>query len=194
MEKLAIVHAHSGLPTGTVLTRKEVIENEACCMCTSVYVLNSKGEVLCHQRSLGKERFPGLWYTHVGGHVGHDETYHSNAVKEVEEEIGLKVNHAKIIPWRTTKNTESNFWVREFVTIIDVCIDELTPQPGEVEKFEWKTLEQIEEESAQDPHKWKAGTHDFRTEYFCMRSVLTAMDHKGIFEVPRDQQIWGHQE
>lgn len=192
MEKLAIVHAHSGLPTGIALTRKEALTKREWCMCTNIFVLNSKGEVLCHQRSIEKERFPGMWYTHLGGHVGYDETYHSNAVKEVEEEIGLKINHSKIIPWRTTRKNDSRIWIREFVTISDVAIEELTPQPGEVEQFAWKTLEEIEIALIQEPNKWIAGTHNFRTEYYCMRAVLTAMDHKGIFEVSRDQQIWGH--
>jgi 8-oxo-dGTP pyrophosphatase MutT (NUDIX family) len=36
--------------------------------------------------------------THFGGHVSGEETYDENAIKEVEEELGLNLNKEELLP------------------------------------------------------------------------------------------------
>jgi isopentenyldiphosphate isomerase len=191
MEILEIVHEHSGEPTGAALPRKEAIEQKAWCRSTNVYVLNHAGEVLCHQRSLQKERLPGYWMTHLGGHVGQSETYETNAVKELEEEAGIIADPLHLISWRTTRKEESRLWMRDFVTLQDVALEDLVPQPGEVETFAWKTPQEIIKE-AKHGGKWKAGTHHFHTEYHCLRAVLSAAQAHGLIPAPAKTHIWHH--
>ncbi len=57
-----------------------------------VLVVNSRGEVLLQRRSLMKDTYPGFWDISVGGHVGLDETYEEAAVRELEEELGVKAD------------------------------------------------------------------------------------------------------
>lgn len=189
MEKLEIVREDSNKLTGVCLPRAEVLAKQAWCRSTNVFVLNSNGDILCHQRSLGKERMPGVWCTHLGGHVSEGETYETNAAKELEEEAGIIVPTHRILPWRTTKLPEPRLWVREFVTCVDMDIKELTAQPGEVEKFEWKTVESILYEEALNPSMWCAGTHDFFAEYQCLRAVLTAAGHMGVWDAGMKDQF-----
>ena len=165
MEELEIVHPETGVSLGSSLPRAEAIATGAWCRSTNVFVLNSKGEVLCHQRSLEKERMPGVWSTHLGGHVGKGETYETNALKEVEEEAGLSVKEEHIFSWRTTRIDSARLWVREFVTISDRAAHEFVPQPGEVQCFEWLSVDEILARAKAEPHMWCAGTHDFKTEY-----------------------------
>jgi isopentenyldiphosphate isomerase len=40
-------------------------------------------------RSLGKETFPGLWDTAVGGHVTYGELYQEALIREAGEELGF---------------------------------------------------------------------------------------------------------
>lgn len=190
MEKLAIVCPVRGTETGTVLSRAEAIATGAWCRSTSVFLLNHFGEILVHQRSLTKERFPGVWSTHLGGHVATDETYETNAYKEVAEEAGLSMPAGSLVPWRTTRLNSARLWIREYVGVIDAPIELLVPQPGEVERFRFMSPEAIVEAAQHTPEAWCAGTHDFLTEYHCLRAALSTAHAYGHEQVPETFQAW----
>lgn len=182
MEALAIVHPVTNTPIGT-LPRAQAIQEGAWCRSTNIFVMNSQGQILCHQRSLQKERMPGFWSTHLGGHVSGTESYESNALKELEEESGIVVKAEELIPWRTTRLDKARLWVREYVVHSDKEIHELVPQPGEVERFAWLSPEEILRVSKND-NQWCAGTHDFMIEYHCLRAAITATgQHRGHDDV-----------
>ncbi len=183
-ERLQIVDELTGEPTGEHLSRKETLETKRWCRTTNIFVLNSKGEILCHQRSLNKERFPGIWSTHFGGHVTEGESFKISALKELGEEIGISVNAFQLIPWRTSKKSVSRIWVRDFITVYDGPIEGLKIQTSEIEKVKWFTAEEITAEleaESEETRGWLAGTHDFYADYQCMRAVLTATIDAGIF-------------
>ena len=56
-----------------------------------VLVFNSRGEVFLQQRSLSKDRQPGLWDSSASGHVDSGEDYDACARRELREELGLLV-------------------------------------------------------------------------------------------------------
>ncbi len=185
-EKIQIVNATTGEPTGVCLPRSQVIKKRLWCRSTNVFILNSNGQILCNQRSLSKERFPGAWSTHFGGHVAENESFKINAIKELEEEIGLKANHFQIIPWRTSRKNISRVWIRDFLTVYDGPLEKLTLQKEEIEKIRWftpeKIISELEAEGKDDiGPAWLAGTHDFATDYQCMRAVLTAILDAKVF-------------
>src|SRR5688572_24900437 len=184
MEMLHIVHPETGEPIGGILPRAEAIARGAWCRSTNVYVLNSDGQVLCHRRSSLKERLAGAWMTHLGGHVGVGETYETNARKELFEEAGIDVRQSRLLPWRTTRIEHARLWAREFVTLSDVSAADLAPQPGEVDEFRWLSPEDVLRNAEADPKGWCAGTHDFRTEYLCMRAALHVGDAAGVLPMP----------
>jgi isopentenyldiphosphate isomerase len=195
-EKIEVVDPETGLPTGVCLPRHEVLANQSWCRSTNVYVLNSHGQVLCHQRSLQQERLPGVWCTHLGGHLAEGEDYATTARKELFEESGISKTNEEIIPWRTLRaeHTPSSpnvrLWIGEYVTLHDGDVSELIPQPGEVERFAWMTPNEILESAKQDPKMWCAGTQDFRVEYSCMRAALTAAQAMGVLRPQRDMHVW----
>lgn len=189
MEKLQIVSSVDGEPTGEHLPRAQAIESGAWCRSTNVFVLNPQGEVLCHRRSMQKERHPGAWSTHLGGHVTEGESFLMNAAKELEEESGIRVSESALLPWRTSKMETPHLWVRDFVVIVNPSEITLIPQPGEVDEFEWIAPSDIVRR-AKSGETWLAGTHDFRTEYFCMRAVLTAAHALGAVRIPDGLRAW----
>lgn len=184
-ELIHIVDERTGELTGESCPRSEAIANKKWCRTTNIFVMNSKGEILCHQRSLSKERYPGWWMTHFGGHVAGAETYDSNALKEVKEEIGLDIAAEELLPWRTSRKVDARLWVRDYVTIFDGDTSELTLQASEIEKVRWFSpeaiFEKLDTEDVDGSSGWKAGTHNFEHDYHCMRAVLTAAMHMGIF-------------
>lgn len=189
MEALAIVHPQTNVPMG-VLPRAEAIAQGAWCRSTNVFVMNSKGEILCHQRSLQKERMPGVWSTHLGGHVGVDESYDTNAQKELAEESGIHLPTEALITWRTTKLDKAHLWVREYVVLVDKEIHELVPQPGEVDQFAWMSPEAIVNAAQEKPEMWCAGTHNFMVEYHCLRAALAVASTHGAVNSTQDLHTW----
>lgn len=186
-EMLQVVDPNTGEPTGEHASRKDLYEKKLWCRTTNIYVLNTTGQVLCHQRALDKERYGGAWSTHFGGHVTEGESFKISALKELMEEIGLQVLPFQLIPWRTSKITASRIWVRDFITVYDGDIKNLKIQEEEVQQIKWFDVQDIVDElDAEDIYndkstEWLAGTHDFNADYQCMRAVLTATIDIGIF-------------
>lgn len=186
-EMLQVINPETGEPTGEHVSRKELYEKGLWCRTTNIFVLNSLGQILCHQRSFDKEFAPGAWSTHFGGHVTEGESFKISALKELGEEIGLSVNPFQLIPWRTSKIKSAHVWVRDFMTVFDGDITALTLQKEEIEQIQWYYPEEImdlldgEDITNDNTAQWVAGTHDFNAEYQCMRAVLTATMDIGIF-------------
>ena len=196
MEQIEVVHHDTGKPSGVLLNRMEVIEQKAWCRSTNVFVLNKNGEVLCHQRSLNKERMPGVWVTHLGGHVALGETPEGNVVKELEEEANISLPLSEVIRWSTMPVAETSrmkdvrLWMHNFVALFDGDPATVRPQPGEVEKFEWLSLEEILRAEAAAPHLWNAGIHNFQMEYFHLRAALMGAHAAGSIQVPDELHVW----
>lgn len=56
-----------------------------------VLVFSAAGRLLLQKRSATKDCDPGLWDSSASGHVNVGESYASCAVRELEEEIGLRL-------------------------------------------------------------------------------------------------------
>ncbi|RRB07293.1 NUDIX hydrolase [Larkinella rosea] len=57
---------------------------------SEIVVLNDQDEVLLSLRHPGKAVLPDYWDVCVGGHVDPQESYENCAIREVEEEIGVR--------------------------------------------------------------------------------------------------------
>ena len=57
-----------------------------------VWVFNINNDILFQKRADGKDTYPGLWDVAAGGHVEIGDDYETTAIKELEEETGLKVD------------------------------------------------------------------------------------------------------
>ncbi|HAO99830.1 MAG TPA: NUDIX hydrolase [Fibrobacteres bacterium] len=56
-----------------------------------IIVLNDEGLMLLQKRAADKDIMPGRWDTSVGGHVGFGQTYEEAALREAEEELGVRL-------------------------------------------------------------------------------------------------------
>lgn len=184
-EMIQVIDPQTGEPTGQNVTRKELFKQNLWCRSTNVFVVNSAGQILCHQRSQNKERFPGVWSTHFGGHVSVGESFKINAVKEVEEEIGFHVNVFQMIPWRTHKKENSHLWMRDFLTVYDGAIEDLVLQKSEVEQVKFMSIDEIVASlnNPEERSQWAdmAGVYSIEEDYQALRAVLTACLDMGIF-------------
>ncbi|MDD4289853.1 MAG: NUDIX domain-containing protein [Patescibacteria group bacterium] len=75
-----------------------------------VWVFNDAGEVVLQKRSDAKEQYPGLWFYSLGGHVNSGENYLNSAIREANEEVGIKIleNELIFLDKALIKNEENN--------------------------------------------------------------------------------------
>src|SRR5213078_1337255 len=57
-----------------------------------VLVFNSRGEIFLQKRSMHKDTFPGVWDSSSSGHLDSGEDYDTCALREVAEELGVKLD------------------------------------------------------------------------------------------------------
>ena len=56
-----------------------------------IWIYNSKGEILLQHRAKTKHLYPDMWDISAAGHVSAGEEPIVSAVRELEEELGIKV-------------------------------------------------------------------------------------------------------
>ena len=100
-----------------------------------VLVFNKRGEIFLQKRSMSKDTFPGVWDSSASGHLDCGEDYDVCAVREVREEIGLRLDAC---PRRLFKIDACADTGQEFVWIYR-CESEgpFVLHPEEIERGEW---------------------------------------------------------
>ncbi len=96
MEELIDVLDENGIKTGRVLPRSEIHKKGLWHKIVVTAIINSNNEILMQQRSYKKIRESGMWDISVAGHVSAGENTLDAAVREIEEEIGIKVNNKEL--------------------------------------------------------------------------------------------------
>ena len=114
-----------------------------------VLVFNSRGEVFLQKRSMKKDRQPGAWDSSCSGHVDSGEDYDQTAVRELREEIGLKLPAMpqKLFKINACEETDAEFvWVYR-------CENDGPFQlhPDEIETGGWFTPEHVTQWIAEKP-------------------------------------------
>lgn len=86
---------------------------------TYILVFNSKNELFVHKRTMGKDIYPGYFDIAAGGVVMNGETYDESALREVEEELGIR--NAELVPHFTFfyEDNDNHVWGRVYSCIHD---------------------------------------------------------------------------
>lgn len=72
-------------------TRRDVHGKGLLHRAVHVLVYNSRGQVFLQKRSMAKDSAPGCWDSSCSGHLDSGEDYLPAALRELVEEIGLKI-------------------------------------------------------------------------------------------------------
>jgi isopentenyldiphosphate isomerase len=133
-----------------------------------VLVFNAAGQVFLQQRSMTKDRQPGLWDSSASGHVDAGEDYGACAVRELREEIGLQLSAA---PKRLFKLAACAETDQEHVWVYR-CEAEgpFRLQPEEIERGGWFAPAEVTRWMAERPEEfasallllWKTVIHESR--------------------------------
>jgi len=137
-----------GNPTGKSALKSEAHKNGWYHNTIHVWLYTLKGEVLLQQRSRKKKIHPLLWDVSAAGHIDAGETIINAAVRETEEELGLKLSKDELLKICTelhkTSYAEETIQDNEFhhvyIAELKVNFDKLIPQKNEVESLKLVTF------------------------------------------------------
>ncbi|MBR9757831.1 MAG: NUDIX domain-containing protein [Algicola sp.] len=150
-EFIDIVDA-SGNPTNKTAL-KSVIHSKGHYHNTAhLWLYTKAGEILLAQRSFTKAICPGLWDVSVAGHVDAGETIEQATIRETQEEIGLTLKEHdlhKIGVFPCFQHYDNgiidNEFHHTFIAKLQIPIEQLKPQPNEVENLKLVSTSMFED-------------------------------------------------
>lgn len=137
------------------LARREVHRQGLKHRAVHVLIFNARGELFLQKRSLKKDNHPGVWDSSAAGHLDTGEEYDVCAMREVQEELGIKL---PCVPQRVLRVNACEETGQEFVWVYR-CEHEGPFQlhPEEIDEGAWFTLEKIRSWIRESPGDFAPG-------------------------------------
>lgn len=123
----------------------------------SVFVFNSKQEVLLQQRAACKYHSPNLWTNTCCSHPRAGETNQQAGERRLQEEMGLQVPLREVFSFIYKAPFDNGLTEHEYDHVL-VGYSDAQPQinPEEVASWKWLSLEAIKEDILQAPERYTA--------------------------------------
>lgn len=126
--------------TGLKKKRKELENGEYRLSCF-VWIINDNNELLIQQRLATAKKCPNMWETCSGGAISGD-TPITGVIREIEEELGLKVDKDNLTFIGSFIRIMD--YVEVFVLKENIDINDITIQEDEVQAVKWVSILEFE--------------------------------------------------
>ncbi len=137
LEILEVVDSDDNV-IGTAI-RGEVHRKRLMHRAAHVFLFNTRGQIYVQLRSASKDNHPGKLDSSAAGHVEPDESYYQTAVRELEEEIGIRAEVKEILRLPASDVTDY-----EHTVLFEVVTDaKPTPNNDEIQWAQFMTKEQL---------------------------------------------------
>lgn len=142
MEQVVLVD-EDNTPIGTADKRSVHTENTPLHRGFSLFLFNSRGQVLITQRAWSKKTFPGVWTNAVCGHPEPGESAIDAAKRRLTDELGIQSNDVKnlreIAPYRY-RFADANGIIENEICPVLVGFYEGDPDPDPDEAAGWQWI------------------------------------------------------
>src|SRR6185295_19331324 len=123
----------------------------------SIFIFNTRGEMLLQQRALGKYHSPGLWTNTCSSHPRPGEGVESAAARRLKEEMGIETSLIKIFDFIYRTEFDNGLTEFEFDHVYTGTYSgQLNPDKQEVKDYCFRSMEDIEDDLLQRPEKYSA--------------------------------------
>ncbi len=135
-------------------TRDEVHRDKLLHRAVHMFVFNKRKELFLQKRSRLKDVHPGDWDSSAAGHLNAGEGYDVSAVRELDEELGIK--NAEVQEVARIPACENTGWehVRLYVTRHDGAV---RFPCSEIEAGEWFSIQEVKAWVAARPQDFATG-------------------------------------
>ena len=131
-------------PTGT-MEKMEVHQKGLLHRAFSIFIFNSKGEMLLQQRAANKYHNAELWTNACCSHPAPGEKILMAATKRLQEEIGFTTSLQKAFDFTYNASFENGLTEHEFDHVFVGNYDgEIIANPNEVKDYCYKTMDEVE--------------------------------------------------
>ncbi|MDM1550050.1 isopentenyl-diphosphate Delta-isomerase [Empedobacter falsenii] len=123
----------------------------------SVFVFNSKGELMIQQRAASKYHSPTLWTNTCCSHPRDNETYEQAAHRRLEEEMGFDCELEYKFNFIYKAHLENNLIEHELDHVFIGTFDnEPKLNPDEVMAYRWVELDDLKKDMEKNPQNYTA--------------------------------------
>ena len=123
----------------------------------SVFIFNSKGEILLQQRAQDKYHSAGLWTNTCCSHPQPGENIIESAQKRLGEEMGFTTSLTKVFDFTYRASFENGLIEHEFDHVFTGEYDgEVNYNPIEVMNFSYRSLDEIMRSMQTEPEIYTA--------------------------------------
>jgi isopentenyl-diphosphate delta-isomerase len=121
----------------------------------SVFVVNSKGELLIQQRALDKYHSGGLWSNTCCSHFTSGEKLESQVEQRLEEEMGIKTKLKWIFNYRYRVTFENGLQENEIAySYLGLSDENPLPNQEEVKDWKWINIDFLKDDLNNSPTKY----------------------------------------
>ncbi|MFN1217956.1 isopentenyl-diphosphate Delta-isomerase [Chryseobacterium kwangjuense] len=123
----------------------------------SVFLFNSKGEMLLQKRASGKYHSPNQWTNAVCSHPREDETYIDGARRRLQEELGIEANLSEKFNFIYKADVGGGLWEHELDYVFTGIYEgDFHLNQEEVEEVRFISIEDLDQEIAEHPEHFTA--------------------------------------
>jgi isopentenyl-diphosphate Delta-isomerase len=121
----------------------------------SIFVFNSKGELLLQRRAKNKYHSESLWSNTVCSHPRPGETTVQAAHRRLREEMGFDCKLKKLLSFVYRTGFKNGLSENEFDFVFAGKFDGVPkPDPKEISNYRWISLDKLKKEIAKNPSKY----------------------------------------
>ncbi|WP_067702598.1 isopentenyl-diphosphate Delta-isomerase [Erwinia sp. ErVv1] len=141
-------------PTGR-MEKLEVHEKGLLHRAVTVYIFNSRHQLLLQQRASGKYHCGGLWSNTTCGHPYPEEATRHAAERRLREEMGMRLSLEPVFELSYNLPLSNGLTEHEYGHVFFAISDEL-PQMNadEAEAYRYISLSELENEMVQHPERF----------------------------------------
>ncbi|MGE4513432.1 MAG: isopentenyl-diphosphate Delta-isomerase [Chryseobacterium sp.] len=121
----------------------------------SVFLFNSKGEMLLQKRASGKYHSPLKWTNAVCSHPRIGETYLEGAKRRLKEELGIETDLSEKFSFIYKADVGNSLWEHELDYVFTGTFEEeFHLNKDEVEEVRYITIEDLDREMSENPENF----------------------------------------
>lgn len=152
MEMIDILNEDGSL-TGETTSKKEVHEKGLWHRASHIWFVNSSNEILLQKRAEHIESHPGEYDISAAGHLSAGDSPIQGALREVEEELGIKLSESALVKIGEIKSESTQYggsYINKehndvYVVYKDISIENFTIQEDEVDHISYIPINEFKE-------------------------------------------------